>query len=124
MNTNGIKFVGADTEHAKGVGSKPKLTFDDDMTVESIASGSPIAPTHGVLGCSARCRPVECGGVWNQRNRDFGADHFFLTIVSSTSTRTRQSCKSRGWLSVGGDPLGSERDYRSLCASWYSGLPS
>lgn len=80
MNTNGLKFENADIEHAKGLGSIPKLTFDDDITVEPIARSSPMAPTHGVLGCSPRCRPVECGGIWDQRNRDIGADHFLLTI--------------------------------------------
>lgn len=52
MNTNRVKLVGADIEHAKVVGSIPKLTFDDNMTVDLVASGSPITPTHGVLGCS------------------------------------------------------------------------
>ena len=80
MNVNGVKFVSADIEKAKGVGSFPKLTFDDDITVEPIGNGSPMAPTHGVLGCSPRCRPVECGGIWDQRNRDIGADYFLLTI--------------------------------------------
>ena len=44
MNTNGVKFVGTDIENAKGVGSIPKLKFEDNITVDPFANGSPMAP--------------------------------------------------------------------------------
>lgn len=80
MTTNCIKFESAKIEDAKGVGSISTLTFDIDITVETVTSDNPMAPTHRVLGRSPRGRLVECGGIWKKQNRDTGADYFTLSI--------------------------------------------
>ena len=80
MTTNCIKFESANIETSKGTGSISTPTFDIDITVEPVASGNPMAPTHRVLGRSPRGRLVECGGIWKKQNRDTGADYFTLSI--------------------------------------------
>lgn len=80
MTTSCIKFETADIETARGAGSISTLTFDIDITVESMTSDNPMAPTHRVLGRSPRGRLVECGGIWKKQNRDTGADYFTLSI--------------------------------------------
>jgi uncharacterized protein (DUF736 family) len=80
MTTNCIKFTSDDIETAKGIGSISTLTFDLDITVETVASSNPMAPTHRVLGRSPRGKLVECGGIWKKQNKDTGSDYFTLTV--------------------------------------------
>ena len=80
MTTNCIKFCSAYIEATKGVGSISNLTFDRDISVEPVAGSNPMAPTHGVLGRSARGKLVGCGRIWKKQNKETGADYYTLTI--------------------------------------------
>ncbi len=78
------QFISDDIETAKGVGSISTLTFDLDITIEPIASTNPMASTHRVLGCSPRCKLVECGGILKKQNKDTGFNYFTLTVRDHT----------------------------------------
>jgi len=78
MTMSCIKFNNDKIETATG--SISTLTFDLDITVESITSDNPLGPTHRVLGCSPRGKLVECGGIWKKQNKETGADYFTLTV--------------------------------------------
>jgi len=88
MTTNCIKFNNDKIETATGTGSISTLTFDLDITVETITSDNPLAPTHRVLGRSPRGKLVECGGIWKKQNKETGADYFTLTVRDFSSTPT------------------------------------
>lgn len=80
MNTNFIKFENKKLETAKGKGTISTLKFDLEISVEPVTSDNELAPTHRIWGTSPDGHPVECGGIWKNKNKENGNDYFSLNI--------------------------------------------
>ncbi len=77
--TNFIKFENNDIFTAAGTGSASTLTFDEDFTVEPVASKSDNAPTHRLLGKSPKGYPIQIGAIWKNKSKA-GEDYLTLHI--------------------------------------------